>query len=86
MHSLVPRKTLAFAKWQYPYTLTAEQKSRKVQLDKIQELEHPLPKGTNRELYHVFFAALREKKAKWMDESKDYRKSEFAMTGCHDLI
>ena len=79
LHSLLDRKTLAFAKWQYPYTLTAEQKVKKAQLDRIEELEHPFPEGSNRELYDVFFAALREKKAKWMDESKDYCKSESAM-------
>ena len=83
MHSLVARKALAFAKWQYPYVLTAEQKTKKAQLDRNEELEHPLPEGSNRELYDAFFAALREKKAKWMDESKDYCKSESAITGFH---
>ena len=76
VHSSVARKPIAFAKWQYPYTLTAEQKTKKAQLDRIEELEHPFPEGTNRELYDVFFAALREKKAKWMDESKDYCEYE----------
>lgn len=55
----------------------------KAQLDRYEELEHPLPEGSNRELYGAFFAALKEKKAKWMDESKDYCKSEYAMTGFH---
>lgn len=74
------RKPLAFAKWQYPYTLTAEQKVEKAQLDRVEELEHPFPEGTNRELYDVFFAALREKKAKWMDESKDYCEFDSTIT------
>ena len=73
------RKPLAFAKWQYPYTLTAEQKMKKAQLDRMEELEHPYPEGMNRELYDVFFAALREKKAIWMDERKDYCRSKFFM-------
>lgn len=68
------RKPLAFAKWQYPYTLTAEQKEKKAQLDRKEESEYSLPEGANRELYNVFFSALREKKAKWMNESKDYCK------------
>lgn len=84
VHSLSARKPLAFAKWQYPYTLTAEQKMKKAQLDRIEELEHPYPEGSNRELYDVFFAALREKKAKWMDASKDYCKSESATKGPDD--
>ena len=54
-----------------------EQKARKAQLDKYAEFEHPLPEGSNRELYDVFFAALKEKKAKWMDESEDYCRSDF---------
>ena len=78
-HSSVARKALAFAKWQYPYTLTPEQRAEKARLDRDEELEHPLPEGSNRELHDVFFAALREKKAKWMDESKDYCTSEFHM-------
>ena len=57
--------------------MTPEQKARKAQLDKCAEFEHPLPEGSNRELYDVFFAALKEKKAKWMDESKDYCRSDF---------
>ena len=75
MNSRLARKLLGFAKWQYPYTLTPEQKAKKSKLDRIEELEHPFPEGSNRELYEVFFAALREKKAKWMDESKDYCKT-----------
>lgn len=74
-------KPLAFAKWQYPYTLTTEQKMKKSQLDRKEELEYSLPEGSNRELYGVFFAALRKKKAMWMDESKDYCKYVSAMTG-----
>ena len=66
------RKIVAFAKWQYPYRLTPEQTARKSQLDKVEEMEHPIPEGSNKALYDVFFAALRAKKAKWMDESKDY--------------
>ena len=65
-------KLLAFAKWQYPYTLTPEQKAEKAELDRVEELEHPVPEEANRVLYDVFVGALREKKAKWVDESKDY--------------
>ena len=80
------RKALAFAKWQYPYTLTPEQKARKAQLDKCAKFEHPLPEGSNRELYDVFFAALKEKKAKCMDQSKDYCRSDFHLLGGPDLF
>ena len=65
---------MAYAKWQYPYSLTPEQEAEKARLDEADKLEHPLPEGSNRELHHVFFSALVEKKGKWMDESKDYRK------------
>ena len=72
MRSRVARKPLAFAKWQYPYTLTPEQRAEKARLDEAERLEHPLPEGSNKQLHNVFFTALREKRAKWMDESKDY--------------
>ena len=45
---------------------------KKAQLNRSQELDHPLPSGANKELYDVFFAALKDKRAKWMDETKDY--------------
>ena len=45
---------------------------KKAQHNRIQELDHPLPSGANKELYDAFFAALKEKRAKWMDETKDY--------------
>ena len=65
---------MAYAKWQYPYSLTSEQRTEKARLDEVDKLEYPLPEGSNRELHAVFFAALMEKRARWMDESKDYRK------------
>ena len=74
------RKTLAFAKWQYPYTLSPEQAEKKAQLKRLIELQHPLPSGANKELYRVFFEALEEKKAKWMDETKDYCKLDLTAT------
>lgn len=64
---------MAYAKWQYPYSLTPEQKAEKARLDEADKLEYPLPEGSNVELHRVFFSALVEKRAKWMDESKDYR-------------
>ena len=67
---------MAYAKWQYPYVLTPEQRAEKARLDEVDKLEHPLPEGSNGELHRVFFAALVEKRGKWMDESKDYRKCE----------
>ena len=69
------RTLVAFAKWQYPYTLTPGQKVEKARLDDVELSERRLPEGSNRELYDVFFAALREKKAMWMDESRDYCES-----------
>ena len=74
------RKTLAFAKWQYPYTLSPEQAEKKAQLKRRIEQEHPLPSGANKELYGVFFGALEEKKAKWMDETKDYCELDLTAT------
>lgn len=65
---------MGYAKWQYPFTLTPEQRAEKARLDEADKLEHPPPEGSNTELHRVFFAALVDKRAKWMDESKDYCK------------
>lgn len=70
------RELLAFAVWQYPYTLTPEQRARKDQLDRLEELEHPFPEGSNQKLFDAYFAALEKKQMRWMDKSRDYRKSE----------
>ena len=65
---------MAYAKWQYPYTLTPEQRAEKKRLDEVDRAEHPLPEGSNLALHGVFFKALMEKRGRWMDESRDYCK------------
>jgi len=68
-------KIVAFAKWQFPHTLTAEQKAAKERADKKADEENPLPVGTNIELYSEFFGALKERRRKFLDDSKDYCQS-----------
>lgn len=62
---------VAFAKWQYPHTLSLEQKSKK---EEIEKNIVPAPEGTNFELRDMLFSALDEKRSHWVDESEDYRK------------
>lgn len=62
------RKTVAAAKWKYPYTLTAEQKAEKAKLD----LSRTYPEGTNVELYEHFFNLIDSNRKKYCDDEKDY--------------
>lgn len=68
MLTLGDRKIVAFAKWTYPYTLTAEQKAEKGQLN----LSRSYPEGTNEEAYELFFTQLDAKREEHMDDEKDY--------------
>lgn len=61
-------KLIAFAKWKYPYRLTAEQQAEKDKLD----LGRTYPPGTNEELYNQFFSRLDTLRKKYLDEEKDY--------------
>lgn len=63
---------VGYAKWAYPFTLTAEQEAEKKAFYEEQERTNPLPEGANRELYQTFFAGLAERKARYVDESRDY--------------
>ena len=62
---------LAFAKWQYPHTLTTKQKAEKEESEKDEE---PRPPGMNSELGKIFRNALDERRIKHVDESEVYCK------------
>ncbi|KAL8752177.1 MAG: hypothetical protein Q9184_005816 [Pyrenodesmia sp. 2 TL-2023] len=71
MHKVVETETgklVTFAKWKYPYRLTAEQQAEKDKLD----LGRTYPPGTNEELYEHFFGRLDTLRKKYLDEEKDY--------------
>lgn len=63
---------VAFAKWQYPHTLSAEQQAEQ---EKVDQNKEPRPKGTNTELLKIFMDALDERRKKWIDEAEGYCKS-----------
>ncbi|KAK4692536.1 hypothetical protein P7C71_g4688, partial [Lecanoromycetidae sp. Uapishka_2] len=62
---------VAFAKWQYPQTLSAEQAAAKGITDEKAEEDNLLPAGANRELYNAFFGAIKERRKKLMNENLD---------------
>lgn len=62
------RKLVAFAKWNYPYSLTPQQQAEKDKLD----LGRSYPPGTNEKLYEQFFGRLDALRKKYLDEEKDY--------------
>ncbi len=65
-------KLVAFAKWQYPDTLTPEQQEEKKGLIIRKEF---CPEGTNMALYNQFVGQLNTLRAKHLDERKDYCKT-----------
>lgn len=66
---------MAFAKWQYPYTLTAEQAAEKEEVDGATEL---WPEGANVELCEEFWGKLRAGRKKWIRHEKDFCESLFS--------
>ena len=63
------RNILALARWQFPYSLSAEQQ---VEKERLQKATPAKPKGYNRELEEEFSGALDKRQEKWVDDSKDY--------------
>ena len=68
------RKMVGYAKWSYPYTLTAEQKLRKESQDLAQEV---VPPGSNEELTRELVEKSKASRAKHVDNEKDCCKVDF---------
>ncbi|KAL8813998.1 MAG: hypothetical protein Q9223_006745 [Gallowayella weberi] len=74
MHKIVDTETgklVAFAKWNYPHSLTPEQQAEKDKLD----LGRSYPPGTNIQLYEEFFGRLDTLRKKYWQEGKNYCES-----------
>ena len=67
---------VAFAKWQHPHSLTDEQRVAKKALSQGNPFGHNAPEGYNVKLSDDFFAKIREKHGKWVDDDKDHGKLE----------
>lgn len=63
-------KTVAFSAWQYPYTLTEEQKKEKEARDKKRQDEPP--EGSNDALIKDFFTKLFAGRKKWIVPEKTF--------------
>lgn len=63
------RSMVAFAKWQYPYRLTAEQAAEKEAVDEGVEA---WPEGANVELCEEFWGKLKAGREKWIEREKDF--------------
>ncbi|KAM0803709.1 hypothetical protein BDR22DRAFT_839683 [Usnea florida] len=63
---------LAISRWQFPYTLSEEQKSEK---EKSQKDSPAKPEGFNHELEKEVKAAIDKVRGKWVDDSKHFGTS-----------
>ena len=63
---------MAFARWQYPYTLTPEQKAEKEEKDAYRKRYHQFPEGSNEELQKEFFRQLVEGRKRFIVPEKTY--------------
>ena len=69
---------MAFSRWQYPHTLTAEQKAEREAKSK----EHQeRPEGSNRELMDEFFGQLFEGRRKWIVPEETFCECAFFPCG-----
>lgn len=73
-------KMMAFAKWQHPQSFTDEQRAAKKALSQGNPFGDYAPEGYNVKLSDDFFARIREKHSKWVDDDKDYVLSILAVS------
>ena len=64
---------VGYAHWEYPYTLTEEQKAEKQALEEAKK-NNPPPEGTNIKLMDELFGGLNTRRDSNIDRSKEYRK------------
>lgn len=69
---MVGRDLVALARWQFPYSLSAEQQ---VEKEKLQKASAEKPVGYNTELEEKILRELAKFQEKWVDDSKDYCRS-----------
>ena len=67
-----PREIVALARWQFPYSLSAEERAEK---EEVQASTPARPEGYNGALEREFNHALDSRSGKWVDDSKDYGAS-----------
>ena len=63
---------MAFARWQYPYTLTPEQKAEKAEKDEKRKRYTEFLEGSNKELQEDFFRQLVEGRKRFIVPEKTY--------------
>ena len=63
---------MAFARWQYPYSLTPEQKAEKEEKDEMRKRYHEFPEGSNKELQEEFFKKLMDGRKRFIVPEKTY--------------
>lgn len=69
------RVIVAVARWQFPYSLNAEQKAEKEELQKVAPAK---PEGYKKELGEELSKAMDKGQEKWVDDSKDYGNSKLS--------
>lgn len=63
------RDIVAVARWQFPYSLSAEQQREKEELQKATSAK---PEGYNEKLYKEIIEAVNKNREKWVNSSKDF--------------
>ncbi|KAL9065781.1 MAG: hypothetical protein Q9161_008006 [Pseudevernia consocians] len=74
---------IAVARWQFPFSLSAEQQ---VEKEELQKATPARPEGWNKELEHEFSGALDKLQEKWVDDSKDYVLLGLAVLPTHQRL
>ena len=78
LHTLMkPRDILAISRWQFPHSLSEEQKAEK---EKLQKNSPAKPEGYNHELSKDVLAALDKFRGEWIDDSKHFGESLISHT------
>lgn len=71
---------VAVARWQFPYSLSAEQQREKEELQKATSAK---PEGYNEKLYKEIIEAVNKNREKWVDSSKDFALHGLSVSPTH---
>ena len=77
-----PRDIVALSRWQFPYSLSEEQKAEK---EKLRKDSPAKPEGFDKELEIELSAAVDKFQEEWVDDSKHFGKSQTSPTHWYTL-
>ena len=78
-----PRDIVGISRWQFPYSLSEEQKAEK---EKMRKDSPAKPEGYKKELEKELLTAIDKFQEEWVDDSKHFGNSQTSHTHWYTLV